>query len=165
MKDAGPSTSDIAAWARLIRVSQRLLGAVEAEMKRAGLPPLAWYDALLELRRAGTEGLRPQALQQAMLLEQYNLSRLLDRLEKAGLIRRSPCPDDRRGHTVHLTEAGAETLSRMWPVYRQAIATHFSARLGPGDAEAMLRLLGRFPHLAPGGDPDDTTAKARAGGA
>ena len=136
--------TEIRAWARLILVSQQLLQAVEADLKRAGLAPLAWYDALLELRRAGGEGLRPQALQQAMLLEQYNLSRLLDRLEKAGLVEREPCAEDRRGQVVRLTEAGADMLARMWPVYRTSIESRFADRLGPGQAQELLALLGRF---------------------
>ena len=144
MSQASPTEAEIAAWARLVRVSQALIQAVEADLKGAGLPPLSWYDALLELRRAGAEGLRPHALQQKMLLEQYNMSRLLDRLEKAGLVERRPCPHDRRGQIVHLTEAGRETLSRMWPVYRQAIGTHFAAPLPPGEAETLLGLLRRF---------------------
>lgn len=139
-----PTETEIAAWARLVRVSHRLLRAVEAELKRAELPPLAWYDALLELRRAADEGLRPQALQQAMLLEQHRISRLLDRLEAAGLVERRPCPDDRRGQVVQLTSAGGATLSRTWPVYRRAIARHFAEPLEPGEAETLVRILGRL---------------------
>ena len=144
MSERTPTETEIAAWARLVRVSQRLVKAVEAALKRAGLPPLAWYDALLELRRAGDEGLRPQALQQAMLLEQHRISRLLDRLEAAGLVERRPCPEDRRGQVVHLTPAGGDTLSRMWPVYRGAIATRFAGPLEPGEAETLARILGRL---------------------
>ena len=139
-----PTETEIAAWTRLVRASHRLLRAVEVALKRAELPPLAWYDALLELRRAGDAGLRPQALQQAMLLEQHRISRLLDRLEAAGLVERRPCPEDRRGQIVHLTEAGSATLSRTWPVYRDAIAEHFAAPLEPGEAETLARILRRI---------------------
>ena len=58
----------IDAWAELLRRSQSLLASVEGDVKSAGLPPLAWYDALLELKRVGAMGLRPFELQQKMLL-------------------------------------------------------------------------------------------------
>ncbi len=88
MPERPPSDAVIRAWARLIRAQQAALAAVEAELKAAGFPPLAWYDALLELSRVDGAGLRPFALEQQLLLAQYNLSRLLDRLEKAGYVER-----------------------------------------------------------------------------
>src|SRR6266566_841845 len=80
MPERPPSDAVIRAWTRLIRAQQAALSAVEADLKTAGFPPLAWYDVLLELSRAEGEGLRPFALEQELLLAQYNLSRLLDRL-------------------------------------------------------------------------------------
>src|ERR1700751_3913382 len=85
-RPANPSQTVERAWARLIKAQRTALGSVEGALKAAGLPPLAWYDALLELERAGAPGLRPFELERAMLLEQYNLSRLLDRMERAGYV-------------------------------------------------------------------------------
>src|ERR1700693_2564171 len=51
-----PSTEATAAWIRLMRVQSRVLDAVEQDLKKAGFPPLAWYDALLELSRGPTGG-------------------------------------------------------------------------------------------------------------
>ncbi len=65
---------------------------MEGALKAEGLPPLEWYDVLLELERGGP--MRPRDLQAHLLLAQYNLSRLLDRIEAAGLVERRPCPDD-----------------------------------------------------------------------
>lgn len=140
----GLHPATVTAWARLLRASQALLGAVEADLKAAGFPPLAWYDVLLELRRAGEGGLRPLALQRAMLLAQYNLSRLLDRMEREGLVARRPCPDDARGQLVVATREGLALQERMWPVYREAIRTHFGARLDSASAEVLARLLGKL---------------------
>jgi hypothetical protein len=58
-----PSTEATAAWIRLMRIQSRVLDAVEQELKKAGFPPLAWYDALLELSRAPTGELRPVELE------------------------------------------------------------------------------------------------------
>jgi len=135
------SKSAVTAWARLVRVSQALLGAVETDLKAAGLPSLAWYDALLELSRAGSKGLRPYELQQAMLLAQYNVSRLADRLVAAGYVERRPCAEDGRGYVLRITAAGRAMQRRMWPVYRAAIARHFARKLGHGEAEALALIL------------------------
>ncbi len=134
----------IAAWAGLMRVSQDLLTRVEADLKTAGYPPLAWYDVLLELKRAGAGGLRPQELQARMLLAQYNLSRLLDRMEGQGCVARRPCPEDRRGQIVVMAPQGRQLLKRMWPVYEAAIERHFAARLRTEDAARLGRLLAKL---------------------
>jgi DNA-binding MarR family transcriptional regulator len=146
---SSPSEQSIVAWARLVRVSQNLLEAVEADLKAAGMPPLVWYDALLELRRNEPDGLRPFELQDRMLLAQYNLSRLLDRIVKAGYAERRPCPEDGRGHVLHVTAAGRDLLQAMWPPYRDAIARRFADRLDDGDAAELGRLLGKLQGLAP----------------
>ena len=85
-----------AAWTALMTKSRVLLEAVESSLKSAGYPPLAWYDALLELEKAGPDGLRPFELKDRILLPQYGTSRLLDRMVKAGLVDRRNCSEDGR---------------------------------------------------------------------
>jgi DNA-binding MarR family transcriptional regulator len=128
-------------WARFMRVSQAVLGAVEADLKAVGFPPLAWYDALLELRRVAPEGLRQYELQGHMLLAQYSMSRLVDRLVQAGFARREPCPQDGRGQVICLTEKGRALIDAMWPAYRVAIMAHFGGKLGAGEAKALAGML------------------------
>ncbi len=138
------SESVVASWARLARVSQGVLAAVEADLKTAGQPPLTWYDALLELKRVGEDGLRPAELQARMLLAQYNLSRLLVRLEQAGYVVRRPCPEDGRGQIVTITGAGRRLLPRMWRVYHSAIRAHFADKLTVAEAKTLGDLLGKI---------------------
>jgi DNA-binding MarR family transcriptional regulator len=111
-----PSKQVVLAWARLLKAERLSLARVEAALKQAGLPPLAWYDVLLELERASETGLRPYELERALLLAQYNLSRLLDRIEREGLIERAPSPQDGRGHVLHLSARGRSMRNAMWPV-------------------------------------------------
>jgi DNA-binding MarR family transcriptional regulator len=134
----------IEAWARLIRISQAVLAAVEADLKAAGYPPLAWYDALLELSRDGAPGLRPFELGERILLAQYNLSRLADRLEAAGHLRRAPCPDDARGQILRITDKGLALLDDMWPVYREAIGRRFAAKLSDEETASLTAILGKI---------------------
>jgi len=143
MSDAPPSNAVVLAWARLVRAQTAVLSAVEADLKAAGFPPLAWYDALLELSRR-PEGLRPFELEKEMLLAQYNLSRLVDRLEKAGYVTRSPCPDDARGHVITLNSDGKALMKRMWPTYRAAIARHVGGKLDETEAAELAALLGKL---------------------
>src|SRR5882724_1955406 len=139
-----PSDAVIRAWTRLIRAQQAALAAVEADLKAAGFPPLGWYDVLLELSRTEGEGLRPFALEQKLLLAQYNLSRLLDRLETAGTIERAACPDDGRGQIVAITASGRALVKRMWPTYRAAIARHVGSKLSEDEAARLAALLGKL---------------------
>ncbi|MEC9344198.1 MAG: helix-turn-helix domain-containing protein [Pseudomonadota bacterium] len=98
--DRSPSPETVRAWALLMRVSRQLLESVEASLKKAGLPPLVWYDVLHELAKAGTGGLRQAQLVEKMLLAQYNVSRLLARMEKDELVLRRHAEEDGRGQTI-----------------------------------------------------------------
>ena len=157
MSERPPSDAVICAWARLVLAQQAVLSAVESELKASGFPPLAWYDVLLELSRAGDEGLRPFALEQQVLLTQYNLSRLLDRLEKSGYVQRRPCADDGRGQIVAITGAGRALIKRMWPTYRAAIARHVGAKLSEDEAVRLAVLLGKLLAAATA-PPGETSA-------
>lgn len=125
-------------WLKLVRDDRRIGNRRDAGPHQAAeLPPLSWYDALLELNRAKPEGLRPYQLQDWMLLAQYNLSRLTDRLKKAGYIEREDCADDGRGQVLKVTEEEFALLRSMWPVYRHAIATHFADKLDTGETTTL----------------------------
>lgn len=139
-----PSETTVRAWARLVTASQVVLSAVEADLKAAGFPPLAWYDLLLELERAGGTGLRPFELERKTLLVQYNLSRLVERLAKAGYLARRPCPEDGRGSLLTITRSGRTLLRRMWPAYGAAIEAHVGRRLPQQEADQLGRLLGKL---------------------
>lgn len=134
----------IDAWARLQRASGNVLARVEARLKAAGFPPLGWYDVLLELSRAEDKTLRPVEIEKRMLLAQYNVSRLLDRLVAAGYIEKLKSPEDGRGVSVRLTQEGEMLLKAMWPCYRAAVETEFTRHLEPGDTEALWKVLGKL---------------------
>ncbi|MBS0295574.1 MAG: winged helix-turn-helix transcriptional regulator [Proteobacteria bacterium] len=138
-----------AAWIGLLRVPQALLAEVQNDLKKRGFPPLEWYDVLLELSLRKDGRLRQRDLAERLLVARYNLSRLLDRLEAEGLVRREPCEDDARGAMVAITAEGRTLRQAMWPSYAEAIQARFGNRL-PADmvqvlAEAFGR-LSREPH-------------------
>lgn len=134
----------VTAWARLLRVGQAMLAAADAELRAKGFPPLAWYDALLELKRAGSAGLRPYELQREMLLAQYNVSRLIDRLVAAGYVERRTASADRRGQVLTITPTGMAMLTEMWPAYRSIIRTAFGDRLDDGEFAVLNDILAKL---------------------
>lgn len=138
-----PDDQTIAAWAMLLRAHRTAFEGVEAALKAAGLPPLAWYDALLELRKARGP-LRLQALEARLLLPQYNISRIADRLADAGYAEKSVDPADGRGRMLAITRQGRGVLKRMWPVYAGAIEAHMGAHLTPAEAARLAALLTRI---------------------
>jgi DNA-binding MarR family transcriptional regulator len=139
-----PSTEATAAWIRLMRVQSRVLDAVEQDLKKAGFPPLAWYDALLELSRSPTGEMRPVELEKQMLIPQYSTSRLIDRLVDEGLAVRRECKMDKRGQFVEITEAGRELQKKMWGSYSAAIEKHVGSKLSDTDALKLCGLLDRL---------------------
>jgi len=139
-----PSTEATAAWIRLMRVQGRVLDAVEQDLKKAGFPPLAWYDALLELSRAPSGELRPVELERQMLIPQYSASRLIDRLVEEGLAARRECKVDKRGQFIEITEAGRELQKKMWNAYSAAIEKHVGSKLTDADATKLCALLDRL---------------------
>jgi len=144
-----PDETAINAWARLVRARQLVLDNIEADLKAAGLPPLRWYDVLLELHRAGAAGMRQFEIGAAILLTKHNLSRLLDRLENEGLLARYACEEDGRGARVRITPQGRALLKRMWAVYGPAIGRHFSEHFSARETEQLAALLGRVPGAIP----------------
>jgi DNA-binding MarR family transcriptional regulator len=130
----------LAAWTGLITGSGHLLSLIEGQLKDADLPQLGWYDVLWEVEKSSPSGLRPFELQSRLLLTQYNISRLLDRMAAAGLIRLAPSPDDGRGKIVFLTAEGRDMRCRMWPVYAQALQTGLHDRLSADEITSLAQI-------------------------
>ncbi len=139
-----PTPETIAAWTTLITVARHLLEDAEEALKAEKLPPLSWYDALLEIEKAGPQGIRPYALKDKLLLPQYGTSRLLDRLEKAGLIYRESCENDGRGQSVALSEEGFAMRKRMWPVYARFLEKSLEKRMSPTELKDLAAMLNRL---------------------
>jgi DNA-binding MarR family transcriptional regulator len=132
------------AWARLVRAEQALLARVEDDVKREGFPPLAWYDVLYELDQSPGGILRQSVVQERMLLAQYNLCRLVDRLEREGLVERKTCPEDARSNVLVITDAGRQLRGRMWLAYGRAIDKHIGRRLTQEESERLASILAKL---------------------
>lgn len=131
-------------WRLFLTAHIRLLDRIESKLAEAKLPPLEWYDVLLALKEADNHRLRLSELADRVLLSRSNLTRLVDRLEKAGLLSREPCPSDRRGTFAILTESGLAMQQRMWVVYAEGIAYHFAAHINDDEANRLEDVFKRL---------------------
>jgi len=132
------------AWTMLVSTARELVELAEAELKDAGLPPLSWYDALLEIDNADPDGIRPFILRQRLLLPQYGTSRLLDRLARAGLIERRICDEDGRGQVIYITQEGRKTRANMWPIYARMLTRQVEEKLTKQEAAQLAGLLDKI---------------------
>src|SRR5262245_42210404 len=135
---------DVSAWPALLTARALVVDAIEVRLAKAGLPELAWYDVLWALEREPQGRLRMYELATATVITRSNLTRLVDRLEKAGLVSRERDDEDRRGAFAVLTPAGRQLRGRMWKVYGRAIDELFDRHLGPDEAAAMRACLLRI---------------------
>lgn len=142
-----PTDSQKNAWRALFRVRAHARRHVDGALKQAGLPPQEVYDVLLELDRdSAGEGLTAKQLEQRLLLPQYGVSRLLDRMERQGLVARRPNPADRRSSLVSITGSGRALCAEIRQVYGRAIAEFFANRMRPGQVDRLGKLLAVLEH-------------------
>lgn len=133
----------LAAWAAFVFAHAAAVGHIERELSRKNIVSLAWYEVLVALTNAPRHRLRLNELAQRVVLSRSGLTRLLDRIEKAGLIRSEPVLDDRRGAYAVLTEAGLSAPQKAWPHYAAGIAWHFSQHLSDEEKRVLASALGR----------------------
>ncbi len=137
-----PSDPVQRAWLALGRVSQAIKCEVEDALKKAGFPELSWYTVLWELERAG-QPTRPKDLAIPLFILPYQLSRLVDRMEKEGLVKRIQCKEDKRGHMLEPTAKGFALRKAMWTVYAPAMAEAMK-RIDDKEALRLAELLNQL---------------------
>lgn len=135
-------------WRQYLTAHTRVLERIQQQMDEAGLPSLEWYDVLYTLKEAPEYRMRLSELAEEVLLTRSNLTRLVDRLERAGLLQRKACPNDRRGIYAVLTEEGIAMQERMWKVYAEGIANYFATAIPPEDLDCFAAILMKLRAIA-----------------
>ncbi len=143
----------VAAWRALLQAENAVLRAIEADMDRAGVIPLTWYDVLLELKAAPGGRLRMQDLAARTVLSRTRVSRLVDEIETNSLVSRQPDPDDGRASFAVISQAGRGALKAAAPIYLAGIEAHFTGQLSPTERTQVTRALNKVvvahqPHEA-----------------
>jgi DNA-binding MarR family transcriptional regulator len=89
-----------------------------------------------------------QELAHSVLLSKSGLTRLFDRVEKAGLVKRTPCPSDRRITWAALTPKGLAALRKAMPVLNRSLERSFSSLLTAAELNALRTTLGKIVNAA-----------------
>jgi DNA-binding MarR family transcriptional regulator len=154
------SEEQLRTWRAFLNAHSMMLRRISLDLDEAGLPPLTWYDVLAALRDAPEGQLRQVEIAERVLLSHSGLSRLIDRIEKHGLVERRLCKSDRRAFFVALTDEGRAMLERMWPVYARGIAEDFLPALGsnPSEVGATLEQIGQSCDAAREAEADSDAA-------
>jgi DNA-binding MarR family transcriptional regulator len=139
-----PVREHLALWERLVRAHAAIVSSLEAEMEAKQGLSLRWYEVLLHLARAPEGRLRMQDLAAVSLQSKSGLTRLVDRMEAAGLVNRESCHADRRGVFAVITPAGRRRFKRAAPLHVKGIERHFGRHLAEGDAAALIAVLDRL---------------------
>jgi DNA-binding MarR family transcriptional regulator len=135
---SSPSPERLRVWRLYFESALALTDALDAELERDAGIPLRWYDVLVKLEET-PDGLRMNELAERILYSKSGLTRVVDRMEEARLVRRVRPDNDRRSIFVLLTDEGRTTMERARRHHRHGIEEHFSRHLADTDIKALTR--------------------------
>src|SRR5437763_11274102 len=146
---SSPSPERLRAWRLYFESALALIDVLDAELERDAGIPMRWYDALVHLEET-PDGLRMNELAERILYSKSGFTRVVDRLEEAGLVERVRPENDRRSILVVLSDQGRTTMEQARRHHRHAIEQHFSQHLSDSDIKALTHALEEFsPHARP----------------
>jgi DNA-binding MarR family transcriptional regulator len=134
------------AWRGVLFATSRTLQIAEPDLIANAGFPLTWLDVLAQLYDAGNDGLRMQELEQRSLFTRSGLTRLVDRIEAAALVRREAVLGDRRGVRVVLTAEGRRRHDAAFADHNKVIEREFGRRLTEAQLRAVAEALATFWH-------------------
>jgi DNA-binding MarR family transcriptional regulator len=129
---------ELAAWRGLLRAHSGLTKALDAELIREHDLPLSSYEVLLFLADSPSGQMRMSELADGVLLSRSGLTRLVDRMESDGLLRRERCQQDARGYYAAITDEGRELFRRARKTHLDGVRKRFLSRYSAEE----LRTLG-----------------------
>lgn len=139
----------LAAWRVFLECAFALIDILDAELQDERALTLRWYDVLVQLEEAGGS-CRMTDLAGRILASKSGLTRVIDRMEEAGLVQRERPRDDRRVILVAITPAGLEALEAARAVHRRGIDEHFVQQLNERDVAALKRIFTKVSeHVRP----------------
>jgi DNA-binding MarR family transcriptional regulator len=141
-----PTLTDdqLAVWKQLQWATALIMGRFRRDLAGSGLS-LEEFDVLIHLAKAPSGTLPLHELTASMLvadaLSRSGLTRLLDRMERDGLVRRTVSPHDRRRFDVSLTPDGRRRFDQIWPEHADGIGRYFVQPLARRDLDELGRIL------------------------
>jgi DNA-binding MarR family transcriptional regulator len=138
------SASEEALVRALGRIMMVLPRTIDADMMRDARFPLSEYTTLMHLSEAPDRRMRMNELASASLVSLSGMTRIVARLEGAGLVERIRCDEDARGLHAVLTDAGYARLRQAWPAHLASVRRHILNHLDGADPAALTSVLDRF---------------------
>ena len=129
---------ELGAWRGMLITHARVVAVLDAELREAHDISLVEYEVLMYLLDAPDNRLRMSELaEELLILSRSGLTRLVDRLEKGGLVRRSPSAEDGRGFFAELTAAGGKRVAAARRTHLAGVRRHFTSKLDAGRLSAL----------------------------
>ena len=138
------SADELASWRAYLRGHATVTRALEADLVAGPRLSLASYDVLVQLVEAPGGRLRMTELADAVLLSRSGVTRLVDRLQRDGLVVRAPVAEDGRGVAATITEHGVDRLRGASRIHLEGVARYFAARLDAADLADLRRISERL---------------------
>jgi DNA-binding MarR family transcriptional regulator len=139
----GKSNPQGEAWGALTRAHAAVSQRLQEALAQGDYPPLPWYEVLAAVAEAPDQRLRMGDLAEILVITRGGLTKLVDRLVKAGLLERTFCESDRRVSYATLCPAGKDLLAEMRPVIVGELEAAFSANISEAEAEQLTATLDR----------------------
>jgi DNA-binding MarR family transcriptional regulator len=136
-----PGDWRLVAWRSFLRTHNHLLRLLEQDLHAHHKIALGSYDVLVQLAEAPDNRLRMSELAEAVLLSRSGLTRLVDRMQRDGLVARAPDPDDARGLFTVLTEHGRDALRSAASVHLAGISRLVFERVSDAELRRLLDLM------------------------
>ncbi len=129
------------AWGALSRTHAAVSQRLQEALAQSDMPPLPWYEVLATVAEAPEQRMRMGDLAEALVITRGGLTKLVDRLVKAGLLERTFCETDRRVSYATLLPAGIQMLLEMRPVIVRELDTAFSSNISVEEANDLRDTL------------------------
>ena len=136
------------AWPLFLRTYTTLVDILESELQRERKLPLAWFDVLVHLQDRPDGRMKMNELADTILLSKSGLTRLVDRMERAGLIKRTACATDRRVVYAEITSRGRDEFAAAAPIAFAGVKIHFTASLTREELSALESALAKILRAA-----------------
>jgi len=144
---SSPTPARLRAWRLFFESALALFDVLDAELEQVVGIPQRWYDVLVHLEES-PQGVPMNELAERILYSKSGFTRVVDRMEEAGLVRRARLENDRRTILIVLTDNGTEMLKRARRHHRDGIQRHFSQHLTDTDIKALTRALEKVSNHA-----------------
>ncbi|MFC5749398.1 MarR family winged helix-turn-helix transcriptional regulator [Actinomadura rugatobispora] len=156
------SAEELAVWRAMLRAQARISRRLQADLLAEHDLALASYDVLTRLGESAGGRLRMNDLADRVLLSRSGLTRLVDRMQREGLVERESCASDARGLYAVLTPRGRAKLDEAGPTYRRGVQDSVLSRLDEDDLRTLAHVMGKLAddQPPPGGDPSAAGGRA-----